>query len=800
MDLSQVKLSKAEWISIEIPVNENEKKILHLINDGYNNINIKYNDHLSILSMMKLPYSAITEQYVYHKYFEKDIHTMQSSLPFVVRKKTEKNKAQLKKKELIRLEHMDKTIHEKKHYIFEFTLLSFCKKITDLYTKKDKESIVFYIYTLLQLRQASIHSNIYVNEFVDLIINSQHIETMIKETFYNSYQVIEKNENIMKYEDYVLYNHQKELFSIFKRKEINDKKMVFYTSSTGSGKTLSPIGLSIGHKIIYICAARHIGIELAKSSISMNKCVAFAFGCESANDIRLHYYSAVEFTKNKKSGAIAKVDNSNGTKVEIMICDVRSYLIAMYYMLSFNEESKLIMYWDEPTISLDQAYDPLHKIIQTNWNDNKISKIVMACATLPTETEIRDVIDGYRIKFEGAQVYTVSSFECKKTVSLLNSDGNCVLPHLLFDDYDDILRSVDHCFQNKSLLRYLDLREIIRFIKYIESIQCIPPDYDIVNYFSTVPGITMNTIKLYYLIILSKLPRTQWRDIYAAMQDDVFCRYKKTQSLNSGILFTTEDAHTLTDGPTIFIAEDVEKIGNFYIKNSHIIESIISNLTSKIETNNIIESNIIQLCRVLDDTLGKELEKEKKIIKEAYNPDVKVIMNKIEMLRKQLSMIALPRIYVPNSKEHQDQWNPEINIHSFSPTIDETIVREIMECGADNQKKILLLLGIGVFDLQNTNTMYMEIMKKLADEQKLFIIIASSNYIYGTNYQFCHGILSKDLCNMTQQKTIQALGRIGRGHLQQEYTVRFRDDVLLKKLFLPTVDNIEAVNMCQLLG
>jgi hypothetical protein len=58
---------------------------------------------------------------------------------------------------------------------------------------------------------------------------------------------------------------------------------------------------------IYICAARHVGLALAKSSISMGKCVAFAFGCESVDDIRLHYNSAVEFTKNKKSGSIAKV-------------------------------------------------------------------------------------------------------------------------------------------------------------------------------------------------------------------------------------------------------------------------------------------------------------------------------------------------------------------------------------------------------------------------------------------------------------------------------------------------------------
>ena len=38
--------------------------------------------------------------------------------------------------------------------------------------------------------------------------------------------------------------------------------------------------------------------------------------------------------------------------------------------------------------------------------------------------------------------------------------------------------------------------------------------------------------------------------------------------------------------------------------------------------------------------------------------------------------------------------------------------------------KILLLMGIGVFE-KNPNIKYMEIMKKLAEEQKLYLIIAS---------------------------------------------------------------------------
>ena len=88
-------------------------------------------------------------------------------------------------------------------------------------------------------------------------------------------------------------------------------------------------------------------------------------------------------------------------------------------------------------------------------------------------------------------------------------------------------------------------------------------------------------------------------------------------------------------------------------------------------------------------------------------------------------------------------------------------------------------------------------MKKLADEQKLYMNIASSDYIYGTNYQFCHGFLSKDL-NLTQEKIIQAMGRIGRNNIQQTYTVRFRDDEQISKLFTSDTEKPEIINMNRL--
>jgi hypothetical protein len=51
---------------------------------------------------------------------------------------------------------------------------------------------------------------------------------------------------------------------------------------------------------------------------------------------------------------------------------------------------------------------------------------------------------------------------------------------------------------------------------------------------------------------------------------------------------------------------------------------------------------------------------------------------------------------------------------------------------------------------------------------------------------------------MTQQKIIQALGRIGRNKIQQDYSVRFRNNDLIERLLNPVEYNQEAVIMNRL--
>ena len=58
--------------------------------------------------------------------------------------------------------------------------------------------------------------------------------------------------------------------------------------------------------------------------------------------------------------------------------------------------------------------------------------------------------------------------------------------------------------------------------------------------------------------------------------------------------------------------------------------------------------------------------------------------------------------------------------------------------------------------------------------------------------------IGKDLSNVSQQKIYQSMGRVGRNNIQQDYTIRFRDNNMIKSLFIKPTNNLEAKNMSRL--
>ena len=72
MDLTQSKLKKEEWEALEVPLPENEKKILKMIFAGWENPEISFNDAISLISIMKINENIETFHYnFYEMYFKK---------------------------------------------------------------------------------------------------------------------------------------------------------------------------------------------------------------------------------------------------------------------------------------------------------------------------------------------------------------------------------------------------------------------------------------------------------------------------------------------------------------------------------------------------------------------------------------------------------------------------------------------------------------------------------------------------------------------------------------------------------
>ena len=882
MDLNQRKLTKNEWETIESPVSEQEKEVLNLIIQGFNNVNMKYNRYLSLFQYLKIEYSESMEDYLYNKYFSPKLNEIKKNYPTVLsvfQLMTAKNNPAIKKADLIRLEKNDPSkINPENAY--EYLLIDTAEQIIK-YKEKKSSKWLFHYFTLSKLIKNTIHQlNRHVLLFVTKILALYEDDVDLTKVIEHSVDFIEKNSVILKYADISLYEHQKQLFATMKNPDFEERqtafraklklqrkhnedhesdsdynsdtplcstekkalppRLVLYIAPTGTGKTLSPIGISEKNRVIFVCAARHVGLALARAAISVGKKIAFAFGCSSADDIRLHYFAAKEYTVNKRSGQIKKVDNSVGDKVEIIICDLKSYLPAMYYMKAFNPVENIVVYWDEPTITLDYENHDLHEIIQKNWNENLIPNMILSSATLPKPHELTDTLEDFKEKFPGAQIVNIVSHDCKKTIPIINNNGYVVLPHFMSTEYEQVLEIVENCENNLTLLRYFDLKDVVEFILFVEKNNYVIHSNKIARHFACIDDVNMTSIKLHYLRCLKNVIGGSWGSIYISLKsarvrrienndtiDPKGVPMKKTGSSNvqdktstggnsCAIYVSTKDAYTLTDGPTLFLAGDVEKIAKFCIQQANIPAKVMEDILGKIEFNNQVNEKINILEHNLEDLIEKKTMKQqsgddsytaKKLKNEPKSRDKEIgekdgevikLNTDLTLLRSMIKSAELNETFIPNKPLHLKKWADTLNtVGAFTSDIDEDTITDIMLLNdVEDSWKILLLMGIGVFTNHPSIT-YTEIMKKLADQQKLYMIIASSDYIYGTNYQFCHAYLSKDM-KLTQEKIIQALGRVGRNNIQQNYSVRFRDDEQIHKLFYKEENKIEVANMNRL--
>jgi hypothetical protein len=271
--------------------------------------------------------------------------------------------------------------------------------------------------------------------------------------------------------------------------------------------------------------------------------------------------------------------------------------------------------------------------------------------------------------------------------------------------------------------------------------------------------------------------------------------HERTQ-LPPTIHLSSEDAWTCAHGPTMFVVEDVSKIVSFYLKSAAIPSHVMVDLLHNLEHNNVMADRIAKLEKSMEDN-NKDADKAKKMEDNRVSDDVKRLQLQVQQCHANIRPITLPPHYVPNTLQHLQRFNKESHLGTaFTCDIETKMVEKVMALEVENTWKVLLMMGIAVFTTSVVPS-YLEIVKELTANEKMFAVFATKDFIFGTNYQFANLYLGKDLmATMTQEKIIQTFGRVGRGK-QVPYSIRLRDMGFVHKLFMPQA-NMEGDAMLRL--
>ena len=814
--LQQTKLTKYEWDIIEKPLeSEKERHILKMIHDGYNNVSIQYNSFVCVREFLNI--ARTFDHFIFEQIFKEKLQKINKKncldLEQTMKSMVQDDK-KISKADKIKMKN-SLQLFEKGNYretLIEFILLKELKSISKIIQKvkepyHDKKYLfaLYNLYIIWTKNQDSL--NVHVTQLISHVVNHRLHHLTVHHMMNHVSKYLEHN-SCHQYQSFSLYDHQKSIYTIFK--EQKDKPIfVFYCAPTSSGKTLTPIALTQEYKVLFVCASKHIGLGLAKSAFSLKKKLGFAFGCKDIDQIRLNYNAISTY---KTVGKRKLPDHSDGKNVELMICDIVSFESAMLYMKAFHPLDKIVLFWDEPTIGLDVCEHTLHECIRHNWKSHSIPNVVFSCATLPKEDKIQPIVKAFLQKHPDAHVQYIETYDQVTNLMIYDHYGNVIMPHMYYEDHRELVAFLD--YQGKKYYKFYNGKECATFL-------CFYNDHIehgfIESHFHGVEEFHLEHIKEVYVFCLKQITPEKWPGIRQSYLDSNPLRTTPHEHIGSQL--TTTHASSLTNGPTLYISDNVEIICKYLLHIAKMDPRILQKIQEKINMNTRISEQLSKKRKDYEDKIEKFKDNEKVMENMRFPPDIMELYREIETLQQNIHDLRIDNVFKPNTRDHYAKWNQDKEVDYdesdvYSSYVGDKETKEVMQLYTIHSLyKILLLMGIGVFsneimpctdehvleeDVKKENNNYVEIMKALAEQKSLYLIIANSDYIYGTNYQFSHCYLGKDMKHMSQEKIIQCIGRIGRQDKNKHFSFRFRSKEQIDLLYQIPQDSIEATNMNKL--
>ena len=218
--LQQTKLTKSEWDIIEKPLeSDQERHILKMIHDGYEDPMIQYNPFMCIRAFLNI--SRTFDQYIFEQIFKEKIEKMNKNnvleLKVMDTKELKISKAdRIKMKNSLKLFEKGNDYYESR--LIEFILLQELKTISKVLKKKTRDEYIkdhkylFAVYTLHIIWSKNQES---INECLSFVLNQvlenhlPHLKIPYMMKHISKY--LEHNK-AHQYQAFSLYTHQKDIY------------------------------------------------------------------------------------------------------------------------------------------------------------------------------------------------------------------------------------------------------------------------------------------------------------------------------------------------------------------------------------------------------------------------------------------------------------------------------------------------------------------------------------------------------------------------------------------------------------
>ena len=343
----------------------------------------------------------------------------------------------------------------------------------------------------------------------------------------------------------------------------------------------------------------------------------------------------------------------------------------------------MLLFWDEPTISLDMVESPLHQSISKMWKSNRIPHVILSSATLPKTECLSDVIQSFYSKFgPSSMIHTVKSDDKVSNICLHDIEGGIIMPHNYFISKSDLNAYINEI--DKSYYKYFPTNECASFI------------------FNYCKSFNLNLNEIFEKdIIDNKIIKSTYLKIILNSDEEQFKLYRNWKSHGEyevGTNFVSDHAHGLKYGPSIYLTQDYMNVIKFSIHKSNIPKNSLTDIQKNIESNDRIQTRINELENTLTTVLNDKFG-DKEDVKN-NSREIQKIQDDINRLHKKILPITLPYEYIPNTKSHFERFNSDLDFHNsnaFSSSLDDDSNRLIMNLDIDFKLKLAFLLGIGVF-------------------------------------------------------------------------------------------------------